>query len=302
MEPRQLATLRELRDRGSITAVATALRVTPSSVSQQLSALQRSAGVRLTRLDGRRTVLTDAGQALAAAAVDVEVALARARDAVNSFAADRTTISLAAFPTAAISLFPRLLADPDPGLPVVRFADEGGSAEDFARLTLSYDLVIGHRLHGSPPWPATLSVTPLLTEPLDLVCRVGHPLTELDAVGLADLVRTSWLGAHEGAPLEDAVRRLAGAGGRDPAVTHHIDDLAVTAALLRRTDDVTLVPRHLATLPRGLVAVPFRDDLGASLTRRVDVLARPEVLARAGTGQVVDALLRASAELTTATQ
>ena len=44
MELHQLQILRELGALGSVTAVAEALRVTPSAVSQQLAALQR--GVR----------------------------------------------------------------------------------------------------------------------------------------------------------------------------------------------------------------------------------------------------------------
>jgi DNA-binding transcriptional LysR family regulator len=85
MELGQLRALRELSERGSIAAVAAAMRVTPSSVSQQLSALQRQSAVPLTFRLGRRTALTDAGRALAAAAVDVEVALERAHQAVVDF-------------------------------------------------------------------------------------------------------------------------------------------------------------------------------------------------------------------------
>jgi DNA-binding transcriptional LysR family regulator len=55
MDPRQLAVLRELGDRGSVTAVAAALFVTPSAVSQQLAALQRRAAVPLTECRGARS-------------------------------------------------------------------------------------------------------------------------------------------------------------------------------------------------------------------------------------------------------
>ena len=65
MELAQLRALREVRDRGSIAAVAAAMRVTPSSISQQLSALQRSAGVRLTRIEGRASAMP-AGERLEA--------------------------------------------------------------------------------------------------------------------------------------------------------------------------------------------------------------------------------------------
>ena len=64
----QLELIRELADRGSVTAVATATHRTPSAVSQQLKAIQRQAGVALVEHVGRGLRLTDAGRALAASA------------------------------------------------------------------------------------------------------------------------------------------------------------------------------------------------------------------------------------------
>ena len=52
MEVRRLRLLRELADRGTVTAVAKALDYTPSAVSQQLKALQAEAGVPLTEPAG----------------------------------------------------------------------------------------------------------------------------------------------------------------------------------------------------------------------------------------------------------
>src|SRR6476469_1021795 len=85
MDPRQLQMLRELGELGSVNAVADALYVTPSAVSQQLRLLQSTIDVPLTRRVGRTLALTDAGRALAAAAGDLQVALARARQTVDDF-------------------------------------------------------------------------------------------------------------------------------------------------------------------------------------------------------------------------
>src|SRR4051812_50108224 len=61
LDVRKLLLLRELHARGTVAAVAESLAYTPSAVSQQLSALQREAGVELTERVGRRLRLTDAG-------------------------------------------------------------------------------------------------------------------------------------------------------------------------------------------------------------------------------------------------
>ena len=78
MEVHQLQILRELGDLGSVKAVASALYVTPSAVSQQLALLQRNIDVPLTRKEGRNLVLTEAGQVLAAAGAAVVSSLAAA--------------------------------------------------------------------------------------------------------------------------------------------------------------------------------------------------------------------------------
>ena len=56
----RLRLLRELNARGTIAAVADALRFTPSAVSQQLAVLEREAGLPLLERAGRGVRLTDA--------------------------------------------------------------------------------------------------------------------------------------------------------------------------------------------------------------------------------------------------
>src|ERR687894_699496 len=53
LDLRRLRLLRELRERGTIAAVADALQFTPSAVSQQLAMLERETGVRLLERAGR---------------------------------------------------------------------------------------------------------------------------------------------------------------------------------------------------------------------------------------------------------
>src|SRR3954471_12284066 len=73
-----LEVLRELSEHGSVTAVARALNLSPSAVSQQLKQLQRRLDVGLVERAGRGLRLTDAGRALAGIAATVATALARA--------------------------------------------------------------------------------------------------------------------------------------------------------------------------------------------------------------------------------
>src|SRR6187431_1917380 len=101
MDVNRLELLRELSERGSITAVAAATNRTASAVSQQLKVLEREAGIALTERRGRGIELTGAGRVLAQTATDVAVALERA-DAVweNFKQAPQGEVTLTTFPTA----------------------------------------------------------------------------------------------------------------------------------------------------------------------------------------------------------
>ena len=57
--------LSELQRLGTITAVANKLHLTAPAVSMQLAALEREVGLALTERQGRRVVLTPAGEVLA---------------------------------------------------------------------------------------------------------------------------------------------------------------------------------------------------------------------------------------------
>src|ERR1700712_4264455 len=65
LDLRRLRLLRELEERGTLSAVAAALGYSPSSVSQQLAVLQTEVGVPLLERVGRGVRLTDAGHLLA---------------------------------------------------------------------------------------------------------------------------------------------------------------------------------------------------------------------------------------------
>ena len=175
----QLQLIRELADRGSVTAVAAATHRTPSAVSQQLKAIQRQAGVPLVEHVGRGLRLTDAGRALAASAGGVATALAEADAAWDGFLGRiGGTVRLASFFSAGELLVPglvdRLAAYPD--LTLETF-DEDVATDDFAGLVVDYDLVVAHRPDDTEHTPgAEVRVTPLLREPLDVAVSLDHRL------------------------------------------------------------------------------------------------------------------------------
>src|SRR3954464_2595219 len=111
LDVRRLRVLRELAARGTVAATAQALSFTPSAVSQQLSALEREAGVPLLEREGRRLALTDAGRTLVAHADAVLAQLEAAEADLQAASSEVTgTLRVGAFSSFARSVLPRATA------------------------------------------------------------------------------------------------------------------------------------------------------------------------------------------------
>ncbi|RII86837.1 LysR family transcriptional regulator, partial [Clavibacter michiganensis] len=243
MDPARLRLLRELGDRGSVAAVAVAMHVSASAVSQQLAALQAGVPVPLTTRRGRRLALTEAGEALAAASVRVDEALAAARDAVGSFLAhDARAVRVSAFHSAGLALFGPLLAElaqlagPEGSAAGVgvALADADVAQGDFSGLTADHDLVVAHRLPHDPPWPtARLVVVPLLVEPLDIALHAGHPLASSAGITPDELRDERWISTHAGFPLAGVLDHLGALSGRAPRIVHRVNEFSVAAQIVR---------------------------------------------------------------------
>ena len=294
MDLHQLFILRELGERGSVAAVARALFVSSSAVSQQLSALQRSTGVALTERRGRRLVLTPAGTALATAAAGVSTAMAAAEQSVAHFHEEPAApVSLSAFHSAGLAWFgpliSRLASPAGPTGTPIRCGDEDVARQDFPALVADYDLVIAHRLPHDPLWPQRVTVTPLLYEPLDVALHVGHPLAGRSSVSVADIADEPWIAGHPGFPLAEAVNVVAASAGHPLRIEHRINEFFVAASVVASGSAIALLPRYtMAPAPgSGLVLLPI-DDLRVG--RQIDVLSRPETLLRASVRRVLGEL------------
>jgi DNA-binding transcriptional LysR family regulator len=290
VDPHHLKLLRELGERGSVAAVARAMHITPSAVSQQLNTLQRSSRVPLTERHGRRLVLTPAGRALAAAAVDVMAALDRAARAVGDHLdSPDTPVSIAAFHSAGLTWFAPLLRRlAETGGPPVRCADEDVAHADFPALVGDYDLVLAHRLAHSPPWPAgRLTVVELIAEPLYVAMSADHPLAGRDRLTAAEAGTWPWISVHEGFPLEGVLAAVAAATGRPLDIRHRINDFTVAGTVVAAGEVLALLP-GITTVPDPRLVLRPLADLPAA--RHIDVLTRPETLHRAAVRTVLDTL------------
>jgi DNA-binding transcriptional LysR family regulator len=132
----QLRTLRALQERGTVTAAAASLHLTPSAVSQQLAALSRGIGAPLLARVGRGVRLTPQAILLLEHAALVHAQLERAQADLAAFDAGEVgSVSVAAFATAIVALVVPSLAILSVDRPRMKVAvEESEAPECFSRI------------------------------------------------------------------------------------------------------------------------------------------------------------------------
>ncbi|WP_409329098.1 LysR family transcriptional regulator [Trujillonella humicola] len=278
LDLRRLRLLLELRERGTLAAVAAALAYTPSAVSQQLAVLEREAGVRLLERAGRGVRLTDAGRLLARHAdVLLSAADAARADLASLTGGVRGTVRAGGLQSATrrvlIPVVARLRAEhPEVRVEVSELELEQALPE--LRLG-ALDVVVSDEYDGHPrPRPGGLRFDVLLEEPLRLVLPAGHAAAEGGGpVALADLRDEVWVASAAGtghhALVVGACRSL---GSFDPDVRHRSNDADVQLELVRSTGAVGLLPA--LTLPGADRSLAVRDVAEAAVRRRLVLVTR----------------------------
>ena len=291
MDVRRLELLRELAERGSITAVAAATLRTVSAVSQQLKVLEREAGVPLTERSGRGIVLTGAGRMLAQTATDVAVALERADALWADFKqAPRGEVTLTTFPTGGQMLLPGLLTAVAamPGL-VLTATDQDPLLPDFADLTPDFDIVVADSPGMLPSWRERgLRVVKLMEEPLDVALPEGHRLAEKTSLSARDLVDVTWIGVPLGFPYDRILRQLEAITGIPATIGQRFLDNGIVEALVAAGHGIAILPRYTTRdHENGLVTRPLS---GVRAVRQISALMRPDRAERPSVRLVVEAL------------
>ncbi|MBB5775837.1 LysR family transcriptional regulator [Nonomuraea jabiensis] len=249
LDPRKLHLLRELARRGTIAAVAEAVTFTPSAVSQQLSALEREAGVPLLERTGRTVALTPAGHLLVEHAHAVLEQLERASAALAAARGGPSgPLRIGAFPTAARVLLPPALVDltgAHPGL--VPMVSEIDPADVSAALRAGeLDVALVHEYDFVPPvTDASIETEPLYSEPMYLT----------DRPSVADARADAWITDRPGTLCHTMAIRACQAAGFEPLVRHHIDDFDTVLAFVAAGQGVALVPHLAAIDPPGGVTL-----------------------------------------------
>ncbi|WP_369191730.1 LysR family transcriptional regulator [Streptomyces sp. R08] len=240
---RRLEVLRELKYRGTLAAVATAMSYSPSAVSQQLTLLESEVGAPLLEREGRGVRLTPQAEILVAR---TEKALRELERAETEIAASLREVSgtlrVAAFQTAMLALLPAALTWLREHHPRVRV--EATQAEPDTSLpgllTRDFDLVIDETFPGHPR-PARASEVehhPLYEDAMRLA-------TPQPVESVAELAGHPWVMEPAGTPARAWATAVCHAAGFEPDVAYVSADMLAHARLVEQGHAVAFLPDML---------------------------------------------------------
>ena len=253
MDPRRLRLLLELSRRGSMRAVAQALGVATSTVSQQLAVLSAEAGAALIEPDGRQVRLTPAGTRLARHAVTILGAIEAARADLDPAADPVGEVHVAAFATAARqTLLPvaRVLLVDHPRVRLHIYEHEPTEAlglliDDRVDLSLTYDYNLAPHV-----FDRALVAAPLGHAAWSLAVPASGDLPPGDALTIFRHFRQhDWIVNSRETADEEVIRAVSSMAGFTPMIGHRADSLELVQDLIAAGLGVGLLPSARATVP-----------------------------------------------------
>ncbi|AIG79959.1 MULTISPECIES: LysR family transcriptional regulator [Amycolatopsis] len=258
LDVRRMQVLRAVISSGSITAAARNLGYTPSAISQQLSTLEREAGVELLERVGRGVRPTPAGSLLSEHAETLSTQLAKAEAALTELKEGRTgRLAIRYFATAGASLVPLAVAalrrdfpgvrldlklvEPDDSMPEI----ESGEA-DVAMIVLP----------SSSPRIKGVEYIHLLDDPYRAILPKNHRLARKRVLDLAELAEDPWVGV-DGLPgaCRDILLDACGAAGFAPNHVVESEDYQTAQGFVAAGLGVALIPELGLGAPHPGVAI-----------------------------------------------
>lgn len=246
MDIARLRTLRELSLRQTMAAVAEALRISPSAVSQQIALLETEAGLPLIERRGRRVRLTQAGQRLVAHA---ERAIAVLEDAKTELAELKQAVTgelrVAAFSSVAAALIPQTMQALERRHPQLSLVLEEMEPVDSLAALRAWQadvaLVDDLTVPASAAQP-NIERIPVLDDLLYAVLPNAHPLAARAKIAIADLRNERWAMDTAFNTYSDVIIKACQAAGFDPAVNGKCSGFEVVEPLIEQGCSVAILP------------------------------------------------------------
>jgi molybdate transport repressor ModE-like protein len=262
IDVQRLRVLREVAEHGSFSKAAAALLLTPSAVSQQIAALERTLGTPVVQRGARGTVLTEPGRLLVETADVIISELQSTQEHIGRLTNGAPArLTVATFASGGQRLLPAALTRFVREHPGVEFDIFEHDPEDSIPMVQrgQADLALAFHFDGPPPVVpdnrSGLEWTPLLDDPMWIVLPREHPLAGRASLSLSELGKQRWVqGCVKINRILDGYAQLAGI---DIQTCCNTSDYAFAQALISTGIGVGLVPEIALSVNDNLVALPL---------------------------------------------
>ncbi|MFJ8694620.1 LysR family transcriptional regulator [Streptomyces roseolilacinus] len=293
IEARHLRVLRAVAATGSFSAAARELGCTQPAVSQQMKALESSAGTPLLIRTGREMRLTQAGEALVRHAAGILAGLTAAEEEVAAIAGLRAgRVRLVSFPSGSSTLVPTALAAlraAHPGTRVSLVEAEPPRSVEMLREG-DCDIALAFRYAGGAAEWDDLVVRPLLTDRLVGLVPEGHRLAGAGAVAIGELAEEPWIA---GCPrCRRQLVEVCEEAGFTPRIDFATDDYPAVVGLVGAGLGVAVLPELAveSVRPRGARTVAVEPPL----EREIVALTLPDLAQVPAVAATLDRLAEAA--------
>ncbi|MGW5421288.1 LysR family transcriptional regulator [Streptomyces sp. NPDC003943] len=303
IEARHLRVLRAVAATGSFSAAARELGCTQPAVSQQMKALEASAGTPLLVRTGREMRLTQAGEALVRHASGILAGLTAAEEEVAAIAGLRAgRVRLVSFPSGSSTLVPTALAAlraAHPGTRVSLVEAEPPRSVEMLRegdcdVALAFRYGTGPDAAGRDAWD-DLVVRPLLADRLVGLVPEDHRLAGAGSVAIGELAEDPWIA---GCPrCRRQLVDVCETAGFTPRIDFATDDYPAVMGLVGAGLGVAVLPALAieSVRPRGAVTVTVEP----AVEREIVALTLPDLAQVPAVAATLDELDRAAARAAT---
>lgn len=265
LDVRRMQVLRAVVTSGSITAAATNLGYTPSAISQQISVLEREAGLPLLEKVGRGVQPTAAGKLLTEHAGTIADNLAEAERALADLREGRTgRLRVRYFATAGAGLVPQAVAEFRKQHPTVVLDLANVEPMDPLHEAAAgrADVSIVVVAEGKVPRLPGMQLVHLLDDPYFAVLPDGHPLADKEVLDFADLGGEVWVDNEYSSSLWTCRQILLDAcasAGFSPSFSLQCNDYQTAQGFVAAGLGISMIPRlGLGTVVPGIVIRPVR--------------------------------------------
>jgi molybdate transport repressor ModE-like protein len=279
IDVQRLRVLREVVRQGSFNRAATRLRLTPSAVSQQIAALERSLGAAVVHRSTRGVEVTEAGRVLVETGDAIAAELAYAEREIDRLAqVDQEQLTVATFTSGGQRILPEALIRFSGGYPLVELTVLECEPEESLALVRAgdADLALAYHLDRTPPVlpddRSGLTWTHLIEDPMRVVLPRDHRLAHRESVAMVELAGERFV--HGCLDMGEIIGHYAALAGVEIRTACRGSDYVFAQALVRAGVGISLVPTiALAQYTDGLAVARLEPPapsryIGAAVARR----------------------------------